>query len=377
MGDRSARKKILVVCGGKSSEREVSLASTSAILKHLDPKKYDVRVAVIDPKGRWTLPSDTRRAGLDWEGPSSGGKNVLTMDPASGFALTMRTGSHGGRVPDVVFPVLHGPNGEDGTIQGLFEVAGIPYVGCGVLGSALSMDKEYPKRLATAEGVDILPYAIIRSKRVESPQRRGSRREKPRGYAFLAKELGLPVFVKPARQGSSVGITKVERASGLAGAIRLAQRYDEKVIVEKGIDAREIEVAVLGDGVEAEASVCGEIRVREGFYDYSSKYDDPNAAQLLIPAPVPRRLADKARAWAVRMFQVLDCDGMARVDFLLNKKTGRLYFNEVNTIPGFTSISMYPKLWEASGLPFTRLLDRLIELALRRHRRRSRLKTTR
>lgn len=365
MGGRSARKKILVVCGGKSSEREVSLASTSAILKHLDPKKYDIRVAVIDRKGRWTLPSDTRRAGLDWDGPSNGGKKTLAMDPARGFTLTISQGSSGGSVPDVVLPILHGPNGEDGTVQGLFEMAGIPYVGCGVLGSALAMDKEYPKRLAPAEGVAILPYAVIRS------------RKKARGYLLLAKELGLPVFVKPARQGSSVGITRVERSSALAGAIRLAQRYDEKVIVEKGINAREIEVAVLGDCNEAEASVCGEIRVGKGFYDYSSKYGDPNAAELLIPAPVPRTLADKARVWAKRMFQVLDCDGMARVDFLLEKKTGRLYFNEVNTIPGFTSISMYPKLWEASGLSFPRLLDRLIDLALRRHRRRSRLKTTR
>ncbi|MFH1726359.1 MAG: D-alanine--D-alanine ligase family protein [Elusimicrobiota bacterium] len=358
---------VLLVCGGKSAEREVSLASASAILRNLDPRKYSVTAAVIGPSGRWTLPQDPRRAGLDWDYPRGRGRRrVLAIDPARGFSFSLRGRSGGGRAPDVVFPVLHGPNGEDGTIQGMLEFAGLPYVGCGVLSSALGMDKEYPKRLAAQEGVDVLPYAVLPSPR--------ALRER-RGWARRVSRLGLPLFVKPARLGSSVGISKVCRRSGLDEALRLAFRFDTKVIVEAGIDAREIEVAVLGDTVRAEASGCGEIRPRAGFYDYEAKYVDPDGAELLIPAPLDRRTARKARAWAVRMFQAVDGYGMARVDFLVDKRSGRLYFNEVNTIPGFTTISLFPRLWGAAGLPFGKLLDRLIALALERQKARSRVRT--
>ena len=356
--------KVLVICGGKSAERDVSLTSASAILRNLDQAKYDIRVVVIDANGRWTLPGDLRRAGLTWSGPGSPGKRAVSLAPEKSLALSL-PGIPGFSPPDVVLPVLHGPNGEDGTVQGLLELANVAYVGCGVLGSAIAMDKEFPKRIAPGEGVDILPYAVIRTKDAGTD------------YDFLIKRLGLPLFVKPSRMGSSVGVSKVGKKSELIPALRLAGKFDDKIVLEKGIDAREIEVAVLGDSVSAEASVCGEIRVDKGFYDYETKYRDPAAAKLIIPAEIPARTARKARDWAVRMFHALEGYGMSRVDFLLDKKTGRLYYNETNTIPGFTEISLYPRMWEASGLPFPKLLDRLLALALLRHRRKSAFKTKR
>ena len=242
------------------------------------------------------------------------------------------------------------------------ELAGLPYVGCGVLGSAVGMDKALTKRLALQAGLPILPYAVL----------------EPGGSLAAARRLRLPVFVKPSRMGSSVGVTKVKRASELAAAVRAAFRFDTVVLVEKGVPAREIECAVLGSNARPRAARrVGEIRPRAEFYSYEAKYLDPQGAELLIPAELSARQARQARSLACRAFTLLGCDGLARVDFLLDRSTGRLYFNEVNTLPGFTSISMYPKMWEASGLPFPKLVDRLIALAIERHRRRARLRITR
>jgi D-alanine-D-alanine ligase len=262
---------------------------------------------------------------------------------------------------DVVFPVMHGTLCEDGSMQGLLELADVPYVGCGVLASAVGMDKEVAKRLAGAAGLPIVPYLVARSATWE--------RELQALSARTADELGYPCFVKPASSGSSVGVHKVKTAAALGPALADAFRYDRKVLIEKAVDAREIEVAVL-ENIEAGSpplcSVPGEINPRHEFYSYEAKYLDDNGAELVIPARLSPTQVRRAQSLAAAAFCTLECEGMARVDFFLDRKTDELFFNEVNTIPGFTSISMYPKMWEASGLPYRELLSRLIELALRR-----------
>jgi D-alanine-D-alanine ligase len=251
--------------------------------------------------------------------------------------------------------------GEDGTLQGMLELAGVPYVGCGVLGSALAMDKEFTKLLAIQAGLPVLPYVTL---------------ETPKDLK-AARRLKFPVFVKPARLGSSVGVYKVSKPSQLAAFVRRAFRFDTKVLVEQGVPPREIECAVLGGDGRAKASIAGEIRPNAEFYSYEAKYLDPNGAKLLIPARISERQARQVREMSIRAFKALDLYGLSRVDFLLDRSTGKIWFNEANTLPGFTSVSMYPKLWGASGVPFPRLLDRLIELALLRHRRRAKLRVTR
>ncbi|MDE2040103.1 MAG: D-alanine--D-alanine ligase [Elusimicrobia bacterium] len=352
--------RVLVLCGGKSAERQVSLVSARTVIENLDARRYAVELVQIDERGRW-LRADAKRLG----------SRVGTGDKPSERALELSAAARlapGGRPADVVFPVLHGTLGEDGTVQGLLELAAVPYVGCGVLGSALGMDKELSKRLAREAGLPILPFAALGA---------------PGPAAKAARALGYPVFVKPARLGSSVGISKVKTERELAAAVREAFRYDDKVIIEKGVAARELECAVLGDpaapagdALAARASAVGEIVPNAEFYDYKAKYLDENGARLLIPAALTGRQGGLVRELALKAFSALDGYGMARVDFLLDKASGTLYFNEVNTIPGFTSGSMYPLLWRASGLPLPRLLDRLIALARRRGRRRARLKTT-
>jgi len=252
-------------------------------------------------------------------------------------------------------------------MQGLLEVEGIPYVGCGVLGSSVGMDKEYTKIAAERADLPILPWGVIRD---------------PRAAGALSRRLGYPVFAKPARMGSSVGVSKVKKPAELAAAIKLALRYDDKAILEKGVAAREIETAVLGDPwagasgpLALRASICGEIVPSSNyeFYDYRSKYLDPNGSSLAMPAPITKAQSDEVRSLASRAFRALDCYGMGRVDFLMDKKSGKIYFNEINTIPGFTAMSMYPLLWKESGLPIERLVDRLIVLALRRQKLRARI----
>ncbi len=348
--------RVVLLCGGKSAESEVSVVSAKLVWDSLDKTRYAARAVFIDQAGRWLALDPKRLTGRirDAKAAPRGAR------PVDKDKLLAKAG--------VVFPVLHGTLGEDGAIQGLLEVAGAPYVGCGVLGSALGMDKEHAKRLAADAGVPVLPSATLHD---------------PAEAPAAARKLGYPLFAKPARLGSSVGVSKITSARDLGPALREAFRYDDKILLEKGIDAREIECAVLGDPwarrgdpLELKASVCGEITPNAEFYTYESKYLDPDGARLDIPARLPRATAERARLLALQAFRALDAYGMGRMDFLLDKKTGKLWFNEINTIPGFTAASMYPLLWKASGLPPAELVDRLISLALRRARARARLKTT-
>jgi len=348
--------RVLVLCGGQSAEHAVSLVSARSVLAGLDSRRYAARLVHIDRQGRWRR---SRRELLTDHVGSRAAAALCKSRPLPPSELLADA--------DVVFPVLHGPLGEDGTVQGLLELCAVPYVGCGVLGSALGMDKEISKRLCIHAGLPILPYAVLRH---------------PEHAAALARRLGWPIFVKPARMGSSVGVTKVERMGQLGPAVREAFRYDDKIVMEQGVPAREIECAVLGDPwakpgdpLELRASICGEIAPRTEFYTYAAKYLDPQGAELKVPAGLPAATAARVRTLALHAFRILDGYGMARADFLLDRNTGKIWFNEVNTIPGFTSISMYPRLWKESGVDAPELIHRLILLALRRHRARSRLQT--
>lgn len=345
---------LLVVAGGRSAERNVSCISAAAILRNADSKRYRPRLVHIDRRGRWLLVDDPRAFA------SSARPDRF---PFRGRSVELRLGDHhwlrvrGRPVPvDVVFPALHGPMGEDGTIQGLLELALVPYVGCDVLGSAIGMDKAMTKTVAARAGLPILPYAVV-----------------GRGESLAkASRLKFPVFVKPSRLGSSVGVYKVKKPGELAAAVRRSFRFDTTVLVEHGVEARELECAVLG-GDEAAASAVGEIRPNAEFYSYEAKYLDPRGADILVPARIPPPKAREIRALALRAFSALGCYGLARADFLMDKRTGRLWFNEVNTLPGFTVNSLYPRLWEFSGLPFPSLIDRLVALALARHKARTAL----
>lgn len=355
------RLRVLVLCGGKSAEHRVSLVSAKLILENLDKSKFSPELVFIDPQGRW-LKADTKRLS---------GKVETKEKKITAGSKALASSEHLARPqtrPDVVFPALHGPMGEDGAVQGLFELAGVAYVGCGVLGSAVGMDKEVTKKLALQAGIPILPYRAAHNAQ--------EARQAP------AQLGGYPLFIKPARLGSSVGVSKVKSEADLEGAIATAFQYDDKILVEKGVDAREIECALLGDPwceecdpLKLKASLCGEIVPRSEFYDYEAKYINPDGARLVIPAAVAAETMRQIQEWGVKAFQALDGYGMARADFLMDKTTGSIYFNEINTIPGFTPSSMYHLMWKASGLPLRELLSRLIELALRRHQLRSKLKT--
>lgn len=358
-----SRLRVGVLFGGRSGEHEVSLRSARSVVAAFDPQRYEVVLLAIDKQGRWLLSQDA--AGLlaaphgDWTPQQHGQTAAIT---------TLRPEIRGETLAglDVVFPVLHGPLGEDGTVQGLLELAGLPYVGCGVTASAVGMDKATCKAIFAAHGLPQAPYvALKRSRWQTAPQA---------VLDAVEEQLTYPVFVKPANLGSSVGISKATDRAGLQRALNEAARYDRRLVVEQGIDAREIEVSVLGND-DPIASLPGEVVPRREFYDYAAKYltDD---SELLIPAPLSPGLTAEVQRLAVAAFLAIDGAGMARVDFLLDRQTDQLYVNEVNTIPGFTSISMYPKLWQASGLPFPQLLDRLIELALERHADKSRNETS-
>lgn len=355
-----------VIFGGRSGEHEVSLVSARSIMAALDRSKYEVVPIGIARDGRWLTQGDpmarleAMAAGREDPGP-------VEERPAGYTPLIPGLGPQGFPHVDVFFPVLHGPYGEDGTLQGLLEMAGRPYVGAGVLGSALAMDKVATKMILKAEGLPITDFfALTRRKWAGRPEE---------VIAEAERRFGYPCFVKPANLGSSVGVTKAHNREELVAGLDLAAQYDRRLLIERAVDAREIEVSVLGNE-EAEASIPGEIIPSREFYDYAAKYLD-GRSELLIPAPLPEALAEEIRALALRAYRALDVAGMARVDFLLDRRTMRPYVNELNTIPGFTAISMYPKLWEASGLPYPRLLDRLIELALERFAERSRDRVTR
>jgi D-alanine-D-alanine ligase len=359
--------RVGILFGGKSSEHEISLRSANSILKAIDRKKYDVVEIGITKQGRW-LQSDSAQALLAGESaqlkPQS--KHLTSISTSNELALAESASSLG---VDVVFPVLHGTFGEDGTIQGLFELADIAYVGSGVLGSAAGMDKDAMKRLFFAAGLPLTPHVTLLRSEWRADPKKCTR--------LLEKSLTYPVFVKPANLGSSVGISKVKSRADLAAAMDLAASFDRKLVIEQGVGGpgvkpRELEVAVLGNDTP-EASVVGEIVPAKEFYDYEAKYELNGADESvsIIPAKLSATEAKRIRTMALAAFRTCDCAGLARVDFLMSPgKEGQpaeIYLNEVNTMPGFTSISMYPKLWAASGLTYPRLIDRLIELALERH----------
>ncbi len=356
--------RVALLYGGKSAEHEISLISARNIFEAMDKSKYEVVPIAIDKQGRWHLDRGARllgaadRARVDF----AGAKNAAAVRPGASAAPVLSGGAPLGAI-DVVFPVLHGPFGEDGTIQGLLKLANLPFVGAGVLGSAVGMDKDVMKRLLRDAEIPIAKFLVFH--RAEQNAIR---------FARVKKILGLPLFVKPANLGSSVGISKVSRKDELAPAVRLAFRYDSKIIVEEGIDGREIECSVLGNEKPV-ASLPGEIVVQREFYSYDAKYLDAQGARLEIPARLPAGTIKEIQRTAVRAYRTLCCEGMARVDFFL-RPDGRVLVNEINTIPGFTKISMYPKMWEASGLSYRRLIDRLIGLALERARREQRLRTS-
>jgi D-alanine-D-alanine ligase len=360
-----AKLRVAVIFGGRSGEHEVSLMSARSVLAALDPTKYDIIPIGIRKDGRWFSGPDALSAFLQGAAETldpvaivaePGHRALYRWEPGRELEMLQHI--------DIAFPVTHGTFGEDGTLQGLLEMADVPYVGCGVLASSVAMDKGLFKELMRAHGIPVAEAAVFPSSWIE-----GRRDE------LLAKAQAVapyPLFVKPANLGSSVGVSKCRSRSDLFEGLIDAARYDRRVLVERGIEAREVEVSVLGNE-EPKASVVGEIIPSDEFYSYKAKYID-DSSQLLIPAPIDSSVSVEVQRLAVAAFQAIDGAGMARADFLLEKATGKLYLNELNTIPGFTKISMYPKLWEASGLPYPALMDRLIELGLRRQGQKDRLK---
>ncbi|MGH8833404.1 MAG: D-alanine--D-alanine ligase family protein [Actinomycetes bacterium] len=365
--DGTRRPRVAVVFGGRSSEHAISCVTAGSVLAAIDPQVYEVIPIGISREGRWVLSgtSPEQLAITDGRLPAvddTGAAVVLAGDPTSRELVTTQPGA----VPralgevDVVFPLLHGPYGEDGTLQGLLELAGIPYVGSGVLSSAVAMDKEYMNKLLVAAGLPVVDYLVVRPRDWE--------RDKV-AVADRVAGLGWPVFVKPARAGSSIGITKVHGPQQLSAAIEAAREWDPKVLVEAAVLAREVECGVLDslDGDLPETSVVAEIKVRGGheFYDFEAKYLPDEGTEYEVPADLPDEVADEVRRLAMAAFQAMGCEGLARVDFFL-RPDGSLLLNEVNTMPGFTPVSMFPVMWRESGVPYQDLVDRLIKLALRR-----------
>ena len=368
MGQRKIR--VGVIFGGKSGEHDVSLRSARAVMAALDPEGFEVVPIGITREGHWLAGGDPLaqlesgselarlegRAGEAAPEAATGGALVPVATPTP--PIFVGNQGQGGGALDVIFPVLHGPRGEDGTVQGMLELAGIPYVGAGVLASAVAMDKIMTKIVLDQVGIPQAPWAMV--------LKRDWQRDPGAVEARIERELGFPCFVKPANLGSSVGISKVHHAGELAAALELAAAHDRRLVIERGIDARELEVSVLGND-EPIASAISEIEPTREFYDYAAKYIDEDGATFILPAQIPPAKADELREMAIRAYKAIDCAGMARVDFFLERGTDRLLLNEINTIPGFTAISQYPKMWEASGLPFDQLVTRLIELAIERH----------
>jgi D-alanine-D-alanine ligase len=361
VGNDKKRLRIGVLFGGRSGEHEVSLASAASVIRGLDKAKYEAVPIGITKEGHWRVGVGAQKMLPEI---LRGGQNVMMSADPSAAELVALDGGSGAQRLDVIFPVMHGTFGEDGTIQGLLDLAALPFVGAGVLGSAIGMDKDVAKKLLQAAKIPVVPWVTVRRHDWERDPRATQR--------AIEKKFKYPVFVKPATLGSSVGMTKVHSRSELGPALDLASEFAMKILVERAVVAREIEVSVLGNH-EPMASVPGEIVPHREFYDYAAKYLE-EGTQLLIPAKLKTAEVKKIRGLAVSAFRALQLSGMARVDFFLEKRGGRIFLNEVNTIPGFTSISMYPKLWEASGIPFSKLLDRLIELALEQHAEKARTK---
>jgi len=366
------KTRVIILFGGRSAEHEVSLLSARNVFLALDRERFEPLLVGIDKQGHWRIEPDKTLLNATGDPRmlklvAAGRALTVPVHPASkGFALDDDARPLMA-ADDVVFPVLHGTYGEDGTVQGLLELADIAYVGPGHLGSAVAMDKDMTKRLLAQAGIPVVPWRLVTAHAMQRD---------PAGCLSLAGELGFPTFVKPANAGSSVGVSKVKSASELEPALRAALAFDTKVLVEAAVVGREIECAVLGND-EPVASIPAEVVVhhKDGFYSYDAKYVDADGADTKIPADIPADATARVRQLAVQTFRALELSGMSRVDFFLDRGTGELYVNEVNTIPGFTAISMYPKMWEASGVPIKELVSRLIDLAIERRAARRALKT--
>ena len=359
--DRMKRLRVGVLFGGRSGEHEVSLASATSVIRGLDPDQYEAVPIGITKDGHWLVGEGAVK--MLPEVLKGGRRVMLTADPTEAALVPLDRGAGAQRL-DVIFPVMHGTFGEDGAIQGMLELAGLPYVGAGVLGSAIGMDKDVSKRLCQEAGIPVVPWITVHRWQWE--------KEPEAVRAEIEGKFEYPVFVKPATLGSSVGMSKVHNAEELAPALNAACEYGMKILVEQAVTAREIEVSVLGNH-EPQASVPGEIVPHREFYDYTAKYLE-DGTQLIIPADLKPSQVTKIQSLAIKTFRTLELAGMARVDFFLERKGGKLYLNEANTIPGFTSISMYPKLWEASGISFRELIDKLIDLAFEMHNEKARTK---
>ena len=366
--------RVGVIFGGRSGEHEISLASVRSVMDAMDGEKYAIVPIGITKDGRWIASGDPMQA-LESGDAGASRPAALLGDPSHRDLMGLEEKEQALEATrlselDVVFPVLHGPYGEDGTVQGLLELTGLPYVGAGVTPSALAMDKAVFRDVMHAHDVPLVDWLVLKRKDWEA--------DRQRTMDVVEMRFEYPIFTKPANLGSSVGVSKCHDRMGLAAGLAEAARYDRKLLVEAAVPAaREIEISVLGND-DPIVSVPGEIVPSREFYSYEAKYLDSGdeASDLLIPAPLSPEMTERVQYLAVRAYKAIDCAGMARVDFLLSRETGALYLNEMNTIPGFTEISMYPKLWEASGIPYPELIDRLIELALERHQDKARLEVS-
>ena len=355
-----------IIFGGKSGEHEVSLTSAASVIRALDPGEYEITVIGITKQGKLAsaaeacgmLPANVLDRVIPFGAPNSG-------DPEMRLISSISSGNgDSGTAPEIFFPLLHGPYGEDGTIQGLLEVAGLPYIGCGVLASAVGMDKDVMKRLFVHAALPVAPYLVVDSASLA--------KEFEAVREAVGRNLGFPVFSKPANLGSSVGVCKIHGEDEFEKSVHYSAQFDHKILIEKGIDAREVECAILGNR-EPQASVVGEVIPAHEFYDYDAKYISPES-RLEIPARIPEAAAREVRDIAVRAFQIIGGSGLARVDFFLERHTGKIWLNEINTMPGFTPISMYAKLWAATGTDFPALVRRLIELGFERYREKNELR---
>lgn len=351
----SNKLNVAVVFGGNSGEHEVSLMSATNIINAMDKEKYNIYMIGITKQGKWMAYKGDAGKISDgsWEQEAQG----LERDETINLLFSKLFKGEEQNKIDVVFPVLHGPNGEDGTVQGLLEMLGIPYVGCGVMASALGMDKGFSKQLFKDAGIPMGDYTVLLKTDIE--------KDMASAVGLVEKRFTYPVFIKPVNMGSSVGITKAHNKEELTRGLAEACKYDRKVIIEENINCREFECSVLGNN-DPVASGIGEIIPSHEFYDYEAKYFDGGQSVLVIPAELPDNKTQELREAAVKAFKALDCCGMARVDFFMEKDTGRILINEINTIPGFTKISMYPKLWDAAGISYSKLIDKLIDLAIER-----------
>jgi len=362
-----SKLRVGIIFGGKSAEHEVSLQSAKNIVDAIDKDRFDVTLLGIDKKGEWHI-NDASNYLINAENPSlialNRSNNQVALIPGQTENQLIDTGSASALSQlDVIFPIVHGTLGEDGSLQGLLRMANMPFVGSGVLGSAVSMDKDVTKRLLRDAGLNIAPFiSVTRTNR------------HLHSFEKVSQTLGLPLFIKPANQGSSVGVSKVTNEAGFIKAMDLAFDFDHKVLVESAIAGREIECAVLGNS-HPQASVCGEVILQDEFYSYDTKYINEQGASVAVPADLPQETHDRIRVIALQAFEVLECRGMARVDVFLTAQ-GEVVINEINTLPGFTNISMYPKLWAASGLGYSELITKLLELALEQHQQDSQLKST-